>query len=204
MGIILDLLYPRKCVGCGKTGNYICSQCRKSIFTNEINKNRLGIFKYHGNIRKLIRLIKFEMVTDSIDELTDLMKEELNKNFFNLVSYWQKNKTTIVPVPLYWTRENWRGFNQSKEIGEMLAEKLDLKFDNNLLERIKKGKIQSLLKTNQEKAENVKNAFKIVGKIPKNIIIFDDVYTSGKTTGQIIKILPKKTNYFVLTVASGS
>jgi len=55
-----------------------------------------------------------------------------------------------------------------------------------------------------ERIVNIKNAFKIVGKIPKNIIIFDDVWTTGNTIKNIIKIIPKNRNIWVLTMASGN
>jgi ComF family protein len=202
MGVILDWLFPKHCVECGKIGKYICFNCLKKVRINQIDGNRLGVFKYNGAIRKIIRLIKFELVTEAIDELADLTTITLKKEFPNLVGYWQKKKMTIIPVPLYWQRENWRGFNQSELLAKKIGEGLKLKIYTDSLIRIKKGKIQSLL-SKREKETNLKNAFRVVSKLPKNIIIFDDVLTSGKTMAEIIKVLPANKNIFRLTIASG-
>jgi len=201
MGVVLDIIFPRCCVGCKKTGSYICQKCIGQIKINQIQKNRLGVFKYDGIIRDVIKLIKFELVTDASQQLADLTVNTLKYEFPNLVKFWQTKKMTIVPIPLHWRRENWRGFNQSEILAKIIGKKLKLKVNCDLIIRTKRGKIQSLL-SKKEKETNLKDAFKQVLKIPKNIIVFDDVLTTGKTIGEFIKVIPKGTNIFVLTIAS--
>lgn len=203
MGWLLDLIYPKKCVGCNKNGKYLCGNCEKTLKINQLSKNKLGLFRYDGVIRKLIGLIKFELVTEAIAETTDLMTKYLKSDFPNLVSYWQEKKMTLMPVPLHWRRENWRGFNQSSEIGRILAKQLKIKFDDSIVVRTKMRKIQSLLVSKKDKKENVSGIFKIKGILPKNIIIFDDVYTSGETSNEIKRLIPKQNEVWILTIASG-
>ncbi len=97
----------------------------------------------------------------------------------------------IVPIPLHSRRERERGFNQAKLIAKIIACHLNLLFVNGL-ERIKNNKPQANLKDNEARIKNMTNCFKI--KNPelikgKNIILVDDVFTSGATINEAVKIL---------------
>jgi len=155
------------------------------------------ILKYHGATRKLIEAIKYEYIFDAIPEMAELMVKKLKKNYPNVVKYWKKEKYTIVPVPLYWQRENWRGFNQSQKLAEIVARKLKLAINSQVIIRTKNTQVQAKIIKRDLRKSNVENSFQIREgeKIPKNIIIFDDVITSGATLRAIQKILKKSPNH---------
>jgi len=100
------------------------------------------------------------------------------------------NNSILVPIPLYWHRQNWRGFNQSEEIGKLIAAKLGWDFSNNLLVRKASKKPQASLKR-EERKTNIKGVFKVSKGPDKNkpILLFDDVWTSGSTAKEAAKIL---------------
>jgi len=83
-------------------------------------------------------------------------------------------------VPLYPRRERERGYNQAKIIGQLLAGKLGCSFAPNALQRVRATRQQAAL-SRSERAENVRGAF-ISRCLPaENIILVDDVFTTGAT-----------------------
>ncbi|MFA7301491.1 MAG: hypothetical protein WC069_04230 [Candidatus Shapirobacteria bacterium] len=196
-------------MGCKKLGKYLCDKCKDKAgvvgtdYKNKRIEGRIGLFKYHGAIKDLISLLKFEFVSDAKVEIGQIIVDQLKKNYPNILEYWQENKFVIMPVPLHWRRENWRGFNQAEIIANEVGKKINFLTDNKLI--LRKANTRHQAVSNKiERNNNIKDAFKIVGKVPKNIIIFDDVWTTGNTIRNIIKIIPKNRKIWVLTLASGN
>jgi ComF family protein len=100
----------------------------------------------------------------------------------------------IIPVPLHRTKQRERGYNQSEYVCTGIYEILNLEVIPNGLKRIRYTKTQTKL-NREERKENVTNAFelneKYLNKIQgKNIILVDDVITTGATIlecGRILK-----------------
>lgn len=111
----------------------------------------------------------------------------------------------IVPVPLHRRRLWERGFNQSF----LLARYLSKKFGMPLLggvERVRPTLPQVGL-SYEERGKNLKNAFKVINPrdlVNKEILIVDDVFTSGSTVESLAKTLLKagSTKVMVLTCAT--
>lgn len=98
----------------------------------------------------------------------------------------------IVPIPLHWTRKAWRGFNQAEEIGAVIAQ-LSGKPQINLLVRHKKTKFQAEC-SKAERAYNIADAFSLRSNVAikgKNIVLVDDLATTGVTLMHASKILYK-------------
>jgi len=198
LSLILDLLFPRKCLGCGQKGSYFCPSClnkqttHSPIFStkNPQIEGHLSLYKYNGLIKKIITEIKYGFVTDIIDSFTENCAILIKTNFSNLLTYWQKNDFIIIPIPLHHYRQNWRGFNQSVLIGKLLAQKLNLKFSDQILIRSKNTHIQAKIHSKLAKKANLDGAFAVSDqKIPLNIIIFDDVATTFSTLNSAFKTL---------------
>jgi len=103
----------------------------------------------------------------------------------------------IVPIPLHWTRQAHRGFNQAEEIANIIAEKSGKKVVH-LLKRTKRTKFQSSV-SGQGRHENVKNAFafaldNINDYKNKRFLLVDDLMTTGSTlkaaARELIKLKP--------------
>jgi len=193
MSLILDLLFPSRCYSCGKIGKYFCKKCTKDIFPLSLDPsgNRLSLFKYNDVIRKAITDLKYGFVTDIIDELTDISAKSIKSNYPHLLKYWQKNKFIIIPIPLHWTRRNWRSFNQSDLLAKNIAKKIKLNYIPNLLTKTKNTASQASFLHKISRTKNLNHAFTHNPNItiPKNIIIFDDVYTTGATLNSAASIL---------------
>ena len=97
----------------------------------------------------------------------------------------------IIPVPLHLDRLRWRGFNQSLLLARSIGRTHQMRVDPFLLERSRPTVPQTQLKVS-ERRENVKGAFTVT--IPERIqerqvLIVDDVYTSGATVAECTKAL---------------
>ncbi|HPT66391.1 MAG TPA: hypothetical protein PK257_03760 [Candidatus Woesebacteria bacterium] len=191
MSLILDLIFPKICYGCGKKGEYLCPKCQKKLTILNIKSPKngfdggLSLFKYHSIIKSAITDLKYNFVSDNTTNLAILMAKVLKSNFPNLVKYWHQNNFIFIPIPLYPSRQNWRGFNQSEILAKKLAKNLSLDFSNEILIRYQKNLIQAKLKKAQDRVKNVANVFSLHPKIGnyknKNFIIFDDVSTTQST-----------------------
>ena len=191
MSLILDTIFPKKCYGCGQTGEYLCPQCQKniSILNTKPPENGfdggLSLFKYHSFIKSAIVDLKYNFVSDNANDLADICVKTLESSFPNLIKYWRQNNFILIPIPLHQSRQNWRGFNQSEVLIQKIASKLSLDFSNQILIRHQNTAIQAHLKNIKDRTKNVAEIFSlspILDKLKhKNFIIFDDVCTTQST-----------------------
>ncbi|GAX62065.1 amidophosphoribosyltransferase [Candidatus Scalindua japonica] len=97
----------------------------------------------------------------------------------------------IVPVPLHWKKKQERGFNQSELMAKEISKKLSIPISINNLHRVKNTLSQTQLSRSQRQ-KNVKDAFKIKNPeifIKKNVLLVDDVLTTGITASECAKSL---------------
>jgi len=195
---IINIIYPQKCPICKRvkiqSDEVICDRCKKSFNQYRVNvslKDEKGyekgyaIFRYDGAIRFLIQKLKFKKDKKMANILASLIYEDV-KAFCD-----RHHANFIVPIPIHSKRVEERGFNQSEVVAKILEKKLHKKVQSNLIKRTKYTKPQSLLPT-VEKKENVKNSFGILNKEElkgKDVILFDDIYTTGSTIEECSKIL---------------
>ena len=88
----------------------------------------------------------------------------------------------IVPVPLHWRRLFKRKFNQSAELAQHLSSISGIRCIPDLLVRDKFTSSQDGL-TRDERHENQRGVFSVHKRrtVPKNILLIDDVMTTGAT-----------------------
>jgi ComF family protein len=112
----------------------------------------------------------------------------------------------VMPVPLSRKRLRWRGFNQAEILAKIFSENYGLEINTRDLIRVKHKKAQAKL-NEIHRQENIKNCFTWRGGNLKkrNIILIDDVVTTGATLNECAKVL--KANgagqVFGLVVAKG-
>ncbi|OGE05826.1 hypothetical protein A3I53_00700 [Candidatus Curtissbacteria bacterium RIFCSPLOWO2_02_FULL_40_13b] len=228
----LDLLFPKRCVNCGRLGGYLCRECFSKIEyvdkpvcpvcqrqavggkTHPGCRKPYGLdglvvaARYRGAVKRAIAKVKYKWAYDIGNLLVDLLVASLWK--FDL-----PKDVILVPVPLHRRREKWRGFNQSRILAKSLAKKFGVDLRDVLI-RTRETQSQVGLKRDERK-KNVKGAFAlrqagqkkrrsfdfvasrrnfaqdkiIAGVIGENIILVDDVYTSGATINECAKVLKK-------------
>ena len=115
----------------------------------------------------------------------------------------------FVPIPLHPSRRRKRGFNQAELLAKELSGRSGIPADAGLLMRVKKTRAQKEL-NDQERLTNLKDAFSVrKRKVPyQNIILVDDIYTTGSTMDAAAKVLKEngaKNIYFVcICVGNGN
>lgn len=198
--MILDILFPKSCLGCKKGGVYICKKCLSGChFGGMTNKDRLEIFsiwRYEGVIKKVVISIKYKLATDIGEELINHLIEitKDNKHFNDFVC--DKN-ILLVPIPMHWKKENERGFNQTVVLGKILARKMGWEFLPNLLIKSIKTPPQVGLK-GIKRSLNLKKSFEVNNTVASNIdkniqiLLFDDVLTTGSTLLEAYKTLKEE------------
>jgi ComF family protein len=214
--LILDILYPKFCVNCGREGYYLCEDCLSLIeildkqycpfcfpaktvidgktcppcekshylnglyfacpYENPIVKKIIAEFKYEPYMKDYAELFAFFLISHLAN---------LNKTFSNFAEF------IIIPVPLFIKKQKIRGYNQAEEIGKKISEILKIKLLSNVLIKTKSTISQTELKK-EERIKNIKNSFLIKDKTlieNKNIILMDDVFSSGGTMDECALIL---------------
>lgn len=201
----MDILLPKFCVGCGKEGVYICKDCEiflsevENVYLPKVNGGHLrevySVWEYEGLTEKLIYKIKFDGCYHIIDELVEKALEKIDLKMPASPAGGPED-TVITYVPMWKKKERQRGFNQSELIAQRLAYCLT-KSSNKpmsvlpLLEKIKDNRSQVGLGP-KEREENVKGVFEFRGLLaPKNVLLVDDVYTTGATANECVKVLKK-------------
>lgn len=202
---VLDFIFPKRCVGCGRIGKYFCAACRAKIRPIAFNeaicpmcgrrafdgvthprcRTRYSIdgltsfFHYNGIARKAIKAIKYRLVFD------------LAAEFISLISDIKLPAGVIVPIPLYSSRLRDRGFNQAEVLGNILAKRLNITTRTDILRRTKATTPQVEMKDKKRRLANMQNVFSASGSLRgSSIILFDDVFTTGATmrsAGSVLK-----------------
>lgn len=165
----------------------MCSKCIKNVTPGGWYKNHYSIFKYEEVIRKAILALKYKYATSIAEELAKacVLKMKLRGTY------------TLIPVPLHKKRENLRGFNQVEIIGKKIAKQKNWEFIPNLLIRTKSTTPQVKLKGSARRT-NLSGVFRInpiyIKDNISNMLIFDDVFTTGSTIREVTKAL-KESGY---------
>lgn len=215
---LLDFIYPKHCAGCNKVGTYFCPDCIKRIYQADLvcpfcEKRSIGglvhpvcirkygldglwsLGIYQNPLKKAIQKLKYQKVSDLASTLVDITVEYWIKHQPLVLDQIIKDRGKnwiITPVPLFWKRSNWRGFNQSALLSQLLSKKLGLKYVE-ALKRVKNTKSQVGLESGERKT-NIKNAFVLNPEIKitdKTILLIDDVWTTGSTLKECCFILKR-------------
>lgn len=188
--IVLDFLFPPVCCICGKIyKRYLCEDCKNEIEKYKIKTNirseRFHLLVYEDLIREKMIAYKFYDNPYLYHFFYEILINDKSACEF-LKSY-----DIIIPVPIHNKRKWKRGYNQSSLIARKISKKLDIMYEEECLKKIINTAPQS--KMNKEaRSRNAKDVYIVKNKqkiINKNVLIFDDIYTTGATANECKKIL---------------
>ncbi|MEP7076090.1 MAG: phosphoribosyltransferase family protein [Acidobacteriota bacterium] len=100
--------------------------------------------------------------------------------------------TFIVPIPLSRKRSHERGFNQAEVLAALIAKKFGIPLRKNILRRKEHTPMHRAAMDRKAREMTVKNAFEVnseSGLAGENILLVDDVLTSGSTASSCAGIL---------------
>lgn len=198
----VKLLGDSICSFCGRpldsTQSRICRYCRHKSFSFACARS---VALYETPLKECIHAFKYRGITTLLPFLGNLMLEYLERNPF------LRKVDGIVAVPLHRSRLRERGFNQSLLLARYVAEGFNLPVLSGV-QRVKSTLPQVGL-SHKEREKNLKNAFCVVRShdlVDKEILIVDDVFTSGATVESLARTLLKagSKRVMVLTCATSS
>jgi len=197
--ILLDLIFPPRCVGCGRWGSLLCDHCLSAVSwlcppvctrcgrpqarswlcpdcrrsSPPLSAIRSAVI-FEGPLRQAILHLKYRGQRELAQPLGTLMARA-----------WPRDAMRgdcLVPVPLHPSRERARGYNQSRLLAEALSEQIGLPVVHGAIRRIRATRPQVYLKA-RDRRENVKGAFVVDGTSlrGRRPILIDDVCTTGAT-----------------------
>jgi ComF family protein len=204
---IFDFFLPRFCPGCNKKllpdEDHVCSDCLISILIadeqrleDEYDRNFSSakvikdfysrfVFETDKTLQFILHSLKYQKKFKVGMYLGEILSEGVKTR------NWQID--LIVPVPIHHLKKVERGYNQSDYIVKGLSKSLRIPYSTTLIKRTRHTESQTKLKM-KERAQNVADAFKIrnAKKIKnKNILLVDDVITTGATIQECAKTLAK-------------
>lgn len=211
---LCDFFFPKRCIVCEKKNcenlSYACEKCFniiKYISNEEVFKvipgmyfdKLISLFLYKGIIRKRILEFKFRD------------KPFWGRNFAWIMSEMLKTKNIfvdlIIPVPMHYKKILERGYNQSAILAKEISRNLNIKYCGNILKKVKKSAVQSTLNLEQRRI-NILNTYDIRNKrklLNKNVLLVDDIYTTGATVNECSRVLKENgaKKVYVVTIAHG-
>ncbi|MBN1375220.1 MAG: ComF family protein, partial [Dehalococcoidia bacterium] len=205
---VIDFFFPRECIECGKIGDFICIECLKKLprllpplcprcgkpessgsFCHECWKTSCSlervrsVFIFDGIVRKAVHSLKYHNLRAIAGCLGDYM-----------AGYYLENNMTgdvLVPVPLYDKRLQARGYNQSALLAKEMSRIVKMPVEEYMVKRTRDTSPQARTKNVEERRLNMEKAFCSIGAnmLGKDIIVIDDVCTSGATLEACASVL---------------
>jgi ComF family protein len=196
--VALDLLYPPRCVLCGKSGPFVCSSCRDELpratgarcdacwlpatgFCHRCAERPLAFerlrsaCRYEGDARRLVHSFKFGGQT--------CLAEALALEMRPLLDQADANAEVLAPVPMPGGRQRQRGFNHAQLLAKSLSAITGLPVADALSRRRDNG-TQVGSRTATERWQRVQGVF-AVRDTPavegRRVLLVDDVATTGAT-----------------------
>ncbi|NLB62982.1 MAG: ComF family protein [Fibrobacter sp.] len=185
MEAVADYLSPKLCVNCGTAiklqskSKFLCTTCfdwLKNCGNGYYNINGThSLYPLNDVVRSLMHGLKYHGMTDIAIEMINVLPWE-DTSFMG----WG-NKINIVPVPVNSARLRERGYNQAECIARAMQKKWGGRLFLGVLKRKKYNVSQTRLGA-EERAWNAAGAFTARPPLPAEILLVDDVYTTGATT----------------------
>ena len=203
---LIDFLFPKRCYGCGIYGIDLCNDCFKELsiadqICPQCGEDSLMGWTHPGCITRLGMdglVAIYDHQDPKVKAIINGVKFDFNKELIKRVLNNFRFETGVmfdylVPVPLHFYRQNWRGFNQAEETALVVGEEMKVAVSN-VLRRGRKTGQQSKLSSKEEREKNVKGAFEVLDKDKKRlkgkrVMLIDDVFTSGADMRECTKAL---------------
>lgn len=193
---IYDVLWPKKCIKCNKIipigkKEALCGECESGVLMNSsivIEPDRYfeevhSALPYEEHVRKYMidyKFHSFKYLRYAFSKAVEKIVE--GRDFLD-------THKIICPVPIHHMRD--REYNQSLLIAEELSEKFSLELCPDLLIKTKNLKPMSAMGYAMRQASipgaiDFNLCYDVYGK---NVILVDDIYTTGSTADECAKIL---------------
>src|SRR3972149_5151276 len=204
---LFDFILPRFCPSCRNkltsAENTVCNSCLskikladpefiKSEYQRKYENKRIisgfvsqYIFEKDKELQHIIHALKY----DKKFHIGIFLGKSLGEHFKSQFQSWNIN--LIVPVPLHHLKKAERGFNQSYYIAKGISIATGISLNDRAIKRFRFTQSQTTM-TLKEREENIEGAFKVRKKENvkgKNVLLVDDVMTTGATISECGRVL---------------
>lgn len=205
-GILLDILYPRRCPVCDRAvkpfGSLVCETCKEEFryirepycmkCGKELEKEET---EYCGDCMRHRHLFDGGRAVFAYKDMSDSIYRFKYKGRQEYAAYYAEcivkrlgewimrcRPDALVPVPVHSGKKRMRGYNQAEVLARELGKIMNIPVETKLIKRVRKTAPMKDLSVS-ERQNNLKRAFKICHNDVKlsTIIIIDDIYTTGST-----------------------
>lgn len=169
----------RTCSRCGKLlqeyyGPALCSDC---LDTSHAFEKGYTCVEYGAVERDILHRFKYKDKAYLGRKLAEIMYDRIQAEALS--------PDLILPVPMHKHKERLRGYNQAAVLAKSLAKLLERPYNGKLLIRTMETEAMSSLGA-AERRRNIQGAFTVLTKKKsilkdKNILLVDDIYTTGST-----------------------
>ncbi len=179
---IFNIIWPPHCLVCGQANSWCCPDCYIQIIKNwrgrKLADQTFFCASYHDQpLNYLIKQAKYGKIKITIEILADCFALFTEPYLRQL----DLKLTAVTAIPLSHSRLNWRGFNQSAILAKKLAKQLNLPFLDYWQRR--RAPNQSEL-NRQARLNNLNGVFNWATSLSGNILLIDDIITTGQTLGE--------------------
>ena len=204
---ILDLFFPKRCVGCSMPGFFLCDVCLGEIPRQTtqycphcMSPSNFGAicdlcerkwaldglfvvapYSQASRLQAAIQKMKYHHARDLASRLGEWMSQSAEFPFSDGI---------LIPVPLHKERELARGYNQSQFLAEAMGRSLLWPMEEPLW-RHRNTPPQAHL-SRPERLRNLLDSFSLSSPtrvMNKKIVLIDDVCSTGATLNECTKIL---------------
>lgn len=230
----ISLLYPRRCPVCRSIvvprGALICEPCKKELhyitepacmrcgrqlerqeqeYCRECVKKEFhyhrgyAVWQYDAAMKRSLADFKYHARKEFVDfyaaEAVRLYAEKIRR----------EAPEVLIPVPVHRTRYRERGFNQAELLARSIGKALSIPVDADYLRRVKKTKALKSLNA-KERSAALEGAFQVPEaqrqKKYRNIMLIDDIYTTGstmeKSTQALLEAGAEKVTFLCMAIGS--
>ncbi len=196
MDLIKNLIYPSLglCLICkeeDKSGRHMCIACRENleIVNGEIElyspyiKNAYYSVFYNRFIREVIKDYKFKGKNYLYKALAELMIDTIRQ--------YDLKADILIYIPIHRRKEAIRGYNQAALLALYISKSLNMPLIESNLIKYKSTKDQSH-SDKYDRSRNLVDSFKILKPFEvrdKEILLIDDIVTTGATMEEASKVL---------------
>ncbi len=202
--VILDRILPQFCSVCGDEGFVLCEKCIDTIDVSGVFlcpdcdrpspggdvhagcesslDNVVAVVSYAKPVAQhMVRLCKYQYI--------ELMGEKMGKMCESIVRFVPdvSDEVVVVPVPLHKKRFASRGFNQAELMGNIVADMLGVTCEQLLVRS--RATARQVDMVGEARRENVVDAFSVIKKPPRRVVLVDDVATSCATLSSCADVL---------------
>lgn len=209
--LLKEIIYPRKCAVCHRNidDGCFCDVCRRDYFLmyhksfaqpkeklwrydlelvpEDVLREQVMMFKYDGAIKECLHKLKFEAEYNVLPLLREELIMAVTEDFYS----WLKKFDYACCIPTSKERLQQRGFDIPQELFRDVLSKISSVNTPALLERVKHTAPLYALNKEQRRHElqacfAVKQGVDVSGK---NILLCDDIYTTGSTFTEAATVL---------------